>query len=234
MYKNINNIKAVIKTSFLDWPGNISTVLFLGGCNFRCPYCHNKELVLSSHKMKDISFDKVKKILTQHPGWIDGVVISGGEPTLYSRLIPLIKIIRNMGLKVKLDTNGSKPNILRKLIKEKLIDYIAIDFKAPLQKDIYARCIGIDIPILSKIKRSIRLLLREEVEYEFRTTVCPVLLEEKDIYKMAKDIRGAKRFILQNFKANNTLNPRFEKIVPYSEKRIEEMKKIILFNINIK
>ncbi|MGA1824685.1 MAG: anaerobic ribonucleoside-triphosphate reductase activating protein [bacterium] len=223
-----NNIKAIINTSFLDWHGYICTVLFLGGCNFRCPYCHNKDLVMWPQKIKNIPFDEVQRIIMKNPGWIDGVVITGGEPTLDAQLIPLITKIREMDLLVKLDTNGSNPDILEGIIKKKLVTYIAMDLKAPLEHNAYSRCIGITPPPLSKIKQSVQLLLQNNVDYEFRVTICPTLLDKQDILSMARTIKGARRFTLQNFRAHNTLDPAFENLTSYSKTELENFKRLIM------
>ncbi|MGA1868837.1 MAG: anaerobic ribonucleoside-triphosphate reductase activating protein [bacterium] len=222
------NIKSVIKTSFLDWRGKICAVLFLGGCNFRCPYCHNKELVICPQEMENVSFDEVTRIIMKNPDWIDGVVITGGEPTLDPELIPLIEAIRDMDLLVKIDTNGSCPHILESLIERNLIYYIAMDFKAPLEKDVYALCSGINSPPISKIKQSIDLLLQNKVDYEFRVTLCPSLLGEREILAMAHSIKGARRFTLQNFRAHATLDPNFENERSYSKNELNRFRELIL------
>lgn len=224
-----HTIKSVIKTSFLDWRGKISTVLFLGGCNFRCPYCHNKDLVLYPQNINNIPLNNVINIILHNHGWVDGIVITGGEPTLNPHyLTHLTHTLRKTGLPIKLDTNGSHPAILEYLIENSLIDYVAMDFKAPLRDDAYALCSGIHHPPLPKIKQSIHTLLKHKIDYEFRITVCPTLLSTNDILSMAQSIDGAKKLTLQNFRPHNTLNPSFETIPPYSKTRLNNLRKITL------
>jgi len=227
----ISDIKGFINTSFLDWRGKISSIIFLANCNFRCPYCHNKDLVLCPQKIANIPLNKLEDKLRENADWIDGVVISGGEPTLHPQLKSLIKKIRNLGYKIKLDTNGSKPAVLHELIEEKLIDYIAMDFKAPLAADLYARCSGINMmdmmDMISAIRCSILLLMKEKIEYEFRVTIYPGVLKKEHILAMAKEIKGARKFILQNFRPGLTLDPKLEKLEPCKKDDLNDMKNLI-------
>ena len=179
--------------------------------------------------MPDISLKEIEDRLVKNSGWIDGIVISGGEPTLHPQLKSIIGMIRKFGYMIKLDTNGSCPAVLRELINDKLIDYIAMDFKAPLKEQMYSQCIGINsVGIINKISDSIQLLLKEKIDYEFRVTIYPGILKTEHIVAMAKEIKGAKRFILQNFKSQITLDPKLKDLKPYEKRELEDMRELIL------
>ena len=224
--KKIPDIKAFMQTSFLDWRSMVSAVVFLGRCNFRCPYCHNKDLVLWPEKMANISFSDIKRCISSYEDWIDGVVISGGEPCISPSLPNLIKEFRHMGLKIKLDTNGSYPDVLEQLIRDDLLDYVAMDFKAPLNEFSYRRCSGVWTDIKA-IGKSLDLLLEGNVDYEFRVTICPGLLEVEDIKSMGERIQGAKRFVLQSFVPQNTLDPSMTEGPPCAKETMEDMKRAL-------
>ncbi len=214
-------IKGFIETSFSDWDGKISSVIFLAGCNFRCPYCHNATLVVNPDSLPDLSYKKIKDFLVSHRDWIDGVVISGGEPTLYEKLTELIKEIKEMGFLIKLDTNGSNPQRLRDLIGQKLLNYVAMDLNAPLDEK-YHQLSGTTVN-LEKIKESMNLLLESKIDYEFRTTVVPNLLDEEDIAEIASSIQGAKNYVLQQFNPKETLDPSLRKVAPYPKEKLQQM-----------
>lgn len=212
--------------TLIDYPGRLAATIFLSGCNFQCPWCYAAELVLPE-KIKNqpkISEKELFSFLRGRKKLIDGVVLCGGEPTTEKELIPLIKKIKGMGFFVKLDTNGSNPDILKKLIDEKLIDYVAMDIKGP--KDKYEKFSGVKIDV-KKIQKSIDILKEGMVNYEFRTTVVPTLHEREDILEIAKWISGAKKYYLQNFRSEKTINKNFEKIKPYSRDFLLEIQKSI-------
>jgi pyruvate formate lyase activating enzyme len=205
-------VKEFIKDSLVDWPGKISAVVFLGGCNFRCPYCYNADLVLRPERLPDIELDQIADYLISNP-LLDGVVVSGGEPTIHPDLPELIRWLRGFNLAVKLDTNGSNPEMLRELLEEGLVDYVAMDLKAPLDGECYRRTTGADC--VEKVKESIEILMNDSVPYEFRTTVVPGLLTEEDVIRMAKQVRGARRYALQQFKPAKELVGILENTDPY-------------------
>ena len=178
-----------IKNSMIDFPRHIACVAFTYGCNWNCWYCHNADLL---HEQVDLT-DEFFTFLENRRGWLDGVVICGGEPTIHGDLPITIRKIKEMGFDVKLDTNGTNPEMLENLIVDKLIDYVAMDIKAPPEKlsSIVKSNNNID-----KVQKSINILLQNRVEYEFRTTVTPDLTET-DIVKMAQSISGAEKYILQ-------------------------------------
>jgi pyruvate formate lyase activating enzyme len=207
-------IKGFLETSFLDWPGKVCSVLFLPHCNFRCPYCHNHPLVFHPERFASIPLEVVLGRLQSFRGWIDGICITGGEPTLAKNLPHLIHQLKGRGFSVKLDTNGSNPQILETLVKNREIDFVSMDVKAPLDSFSYRRSIGIAID-LELIFKSIEILKREEVAYEFRMTVVPGLHREEDIKRLGEELRAGRRFILQNFNPENPLDPSLRNIVPY-------------------
>ena len=180
-------IKGFIETSFVDWDGKIASVIFLPGCNFKCIFCHNHKLVFNYEKLPDISWKEIKNKLTHHKEWIDGVCISGGEPLMDPCLISLIEEIRDMGFLIKLDTNGSFPGKLKNLFDNKLIDYAAMDLKAPLDER-YNHITKTKVD-LSRIRESIDLVKNSRIGYEFRTTMVPGYLGKDELISIAKEIK---------------------------------------------
>ena len=214
-------IKGFIQTTLIDWPGKIASEVFLAGCNFRCPYCHSRHLVVAPQELEAIPLEAVLAHLRKNAGWIDGMVVSGGEPTLNQELTAVLKKFKQLGLKVKLDTNGTQPEFLEELARAGLIHYVAMDIKAPLDERYWRAC-GVKCD-LEAIRRSIDFLLKDEVDCEFRTTVCPAFSEGRDILDIAREIEGAKRYILQNFRPVNCLDPEMEKVSPFSKEVLQEM-----------
>jgi pyruvate formate lyase activating enzyme len=184
------------KNSVVDFPGKIAAVVFTPGCNLDCYYCHNRFLLTQETWPELLSEENVLKFLEKRKNLLDGVVISGGEPTLQKDLEKFIVTVKKLGYSVKLDTNGTNPDVLKELFAKRLIDYVAMDFKAPLAK--YKQICGND-SFLEWIKESIQLLLLGQVPYEFRTTFVPELAEE-DILEIARVIQGARRYVLQQYR----------------------------------
>lgn len=214
-------IKGFVETSMVDWDGKVSSVVFFPGCNFRCPYCQNGVLIFSPEELRTIPFDEIKKYLLEHKEWIDGVVLTGGEPTIHKDLPDLIKKIKDLGFLVKLDTNGANPKMMKDLIKAKMIDYVALDFKAPLDER-YDKASGLKVD-LKKIKESIKILMNGEIDYEFRCTVVPTILDEDEVEAMAKSIKGAKKFALQQFQPEHTIDENFRILEPYPKEKLEKL-----------
>jgi len=214
------------KTTLIDYPGKIAATVFLIGCNFRCPFCYSSELVLPEkiERQPKIPEKDFFKFLKERKELLDGLVLCGGEPTLNKELPNFIKKIKKMGYLVKLDTNGSNPKLLEKLIDGKLVDYIAMDIKGPKEK--YSEVAGTKVDI-KKIQESIDILKEGKVDYEFRSTIVPSIHTKEDIIEMAKWIRGAKRYYLQNFRAEKTIDQKFEKIKPYPPEFLLEIQKVI-------
>ena len=217
-------IKGFLETSFVDWPGKISSVLFLPHCNLRCPYCHNHELVFHPEQYSTFSLGDILKRLLSFRGWIDGVCLTGGEPTLHADLPFLIQEIKRLGFLVKLDTNGSNPQLLEQLVAEKKVDFVSMDVKAPLDSFRYSRAAGLPVQ-LKPILESIEILKRGKVDYEFRMTVVPGLHKEDDIQTLGNQLRAGPRFILQNFNPENPLDPSFKDIAPYDPGRLRKIER---------
>jgi pyruvate formate lyase activating enzyme len=217
------------KVSLIDYPGLISAIIFLQGCNFKCSYCHNPELVDSKLFQPCIKENAVLDFLNTRKGKLDAVTITGGEPTIQDGLAPFIKQIKKMGFAVKLDTNGSQPQVIKNLFDEKLLDFIAMDIKAPLEryKDIVKTQVNKD-----SIKESIRLILKAKIPYEFRTTVVESQLEEKDILQIGKMIAGAKHYVLQKFVTVKVLDKRFLNEKSYPDEKFQKIKKHLENKIN--
>ena len=190
-------IKGLQKLTLLDYPGKIAATVFLGGCNFRCPFCHNASLVLPSRESQDISEDEFFSFLSSRVGKLLGVCVSGGEPTLYPELPTFISKIRALGYSVKLDTNGYRPDVLASLIDGGLIDYVAMDIKNSREK--YAVTAGIQNLDVSLIERSIAVLREKKIPYEFRTTVVRELHSYEDIMAIGEWLAGNESFFLQPF-----------------------------------
>lgn len=215
-------VKGFLETSFLDWPGKIVSVVFLPSCNFRCPYCQNATLVLQPHLLKTVPNSYMIERLDALEGWIDGVCITGGEPTLHENLPDLIAVFKQRGFLVKLDTNGSNPLMVKRLLDEDLIDCIAMDVKAPLEERLYARLIGRTFDV-NQLKESIEAIRSRSIEAIFRITVVPNLLTEEAIYRVARQLAPVKKFILQQFSPDNTLDPDMKRISPWPQKELDRV-----------
>ncbi|MBD3282224.1 MAG: anaerobic ribonucleoside-triphosphate reductase activating protein [Candidatus Portnoybacteria bacterium] len=212
------------KMSLVDYPGNVCATVFLVGCNFRCPFCQNPELVVEK-KHPLIKEDDFFYFLKERKGLIDGICITGGEPTIYgNKLIDFIKKIKKMDFLIKTDTNGSNPDVLKELIKKKLVNYIAMDIKN--SPDDYAKSAGVDIDI-NLINKSIELIKSSKIPYEFRITAVPSLVDKEKIVKIGKWIKGAENVFLQQFQNEKVLDSSFRKIDPYSDQDFKEFKKIL-------
>ena len=190
------------KLTLLDYPGNMAATVFTGGCNFRCPFCHNRSLVFLNENDSEIANEDIFDFLKSRNKILDGICITGGEPLLHKGITAFIKRVRDLGLKVKLDTNGSNFEALRRLIDEKLVDYVAMDIKNSPEK--YAMTIGLENYDLSEIEKSKNFLLENHVDYEFRTTIVREFHEPEDLRKIGEWIRGAKHYYLQNFEDHGT------------------------------
>ncbi len=210
------------KVSLIDYPDAICAVVFLQGCNFQCSYCHNPELVDPKLFGPCLEEKKTLEFLATRVGKLDAVTITGGEPTIQKDLLSFIMKIKKLGFAVKLDSNGTQPKVIKELIDAKLLDFIAMDIKAPLEK---YRSI-VKVPVDSNlIEESIRLILKSKIPHEFRTTVVKSQLAAKDILAIAQLISGAKRYALQKFAPTKTLNKKFLKEKSYPDDELEKIKK---------
>lgn len=213
-------IKGFVQNTLIDWPGRIASVIFLPGCNFRCPFCHAGHLVVRPNDLESVPFDSIRTFLAGRGGWIDGVIISGGEPTISVGLPELTEAVRALGLPVKLDTNGSNPDILESLVGAGAIQAVSMDVKAPLDER-YNKLAGVEVD-LGAIRRSIDFLLSGAVaEYEFRTTIPPGFLDEEAIVEIAGTIEGAKAYVLQNFQPTDCIDREMETIKPLNDEDLK-------------
>lgn len=190
-------IQGLQKLTLLDYPGKVACTVFTAGCNFRCPFCHNASLVIDTHRNKEIPQEDFFAFLDKRKGVLDGVCVSGGEPLIQAGIEEFLVRIKDRGLLVKLDTNGSCPDKLIKLVEEGLVDYVAMDIKN--SQESYGKTIGIEDYDVSKVHRSVSYLLRGNVPYEFRTTVVLEFHRRSDFESIARWIGGAERYYLQQF-----------------------------------
>ena len=216
------NIKGIQKTTLIDYPGKIACIIFLGGCNFKCGYCYNSDVVFN--KTSSISEEEVFSFLETRKKYIEGVCITGGEPTIHKELPNFIRQIKSLGYKVKLDTNGTNPEIVELLINNNLIDYIAMDIKCGEEK--YEKITQTFVPI-EKIKKSIKLIIKSGIEYEFRTTILPTF-DVEEIQKIGLMIKGANKHFIQQFKTAPTMiDLSMAKLESLDKDKLEEYKAIM-------
>lgn len=212
------------KTTLLDYPGHLASTIFLGGCNFRCPYCHNASLVLAPINQPAISKDEVFKTLNKRKGILEGICITGGEPTLYPELTGFIREIKSMGYKIKLDTNGSNPEMLKDLVLNGDIDYVAMDIKHTRGK--YFLGAGSLTLSIAPIIESVAFLLTNPIAYEFRTTVVKELHTPEDLLEMGEWIKGASAYYLQAYKdSGDVISPVFSS---YSKQEMLTFRNLLL------
>ena len=217
-------ISGIQQFTMLDFPEKTACIVFTAGCNFRCGYCHNPEFVLPE-KIREIadSFipeEAVFSFLEQRRGLLDGVVITGGEPTLMGDLLEFIRRIKNMGFLVKLDTNGNNPAMVRRLLDEHLLDYIAMDIKTSLVQ--YKRLVG-NRAKLHFLQESVSLIQKSGVEYEFRSTLIKEVHTDDILAEMIQLVHGAKRLSLQSFRPETTLAPVFATYHPFSSQEMDDI-----------
>lgn len=221
-------ILGVQKQSLIEYPGKISAVIFLGGCNLRCQFCYVPHLVLPEEieKQKEIPQKEIFSFLKERKNFLEAVAITGGEPTINKDLPNFIKKIKKLGYLVELETNGTNPEMLKSLIKEKLIDYVAMDVKHRL--DDFKKYKEITGGVLTKkmfenIKKSVKILISSKIDYELRTTIMKEFYKKEDILEICKEISGAKIYYLQNYQKNHTISGKT--FTPFEEKEIEEIVK---------
>jgi len=230
-------IKGFIGTSLIDFPGNIASVVFFGGCNYRCPFCQNSWLVAEEkvNSLPTLNPDDIMRMITVRAKMIDGVVFSGGEPTLYpSVLISLLSELKRNNatkqLKIKLDTNGSHPVILKELFNKGLLDYVAIDLKtSPSRYDTVTK-----IPnSFEAVKESVQLLSESDIASELRTTFVPGLVDKAEITEMLPYIRASKRYVLQGFRPQDTLEESYRSVIPYPPEYMTELTTLIRSQVSV-
>lgn len=218
------HITGLQKLTLLDFPERIACTVFISGCNLRCPFCHNASLVVTNSQEDHISENELISFLQSRRGLLDGVCITGGEPTIYGdELMALIQKIRGLGFAVKLDTNGTNPSLLTELINEGLLDYVAMDIKNSPEN--YTKtCGGIDV--LAKAHESVKILMNSDVEFEFRTTVCHPLHTTEDIRQIGAWLKGTEKYFIQQFVDSGNLIG--SGMTPLSESEMEEMRQAVL------
>lgn len=212
------------KTSLVDYPGHVAATVFTIGCNMRCGYCHNPELVLPEQYLDPIPVDDILDWCETRKGKLDGIVITGGEPTMHSGLVDFCRELKKMDFLVKLDSNGTHPDMLKQMIDEKIVDFVAMDIKGPLDRynEIAARPID-----TNSIQQSVKLLIESGVGHEFRTTVVRSQLGARDFESIGKLIKGADRYALQRFQPGKTLMPQFEFEKSYDEEEMKPLQAIM-------
>ncbi|VVB61185.1 7-carboxy-7-deazaguanine synthase [uncultured archaeon] len=199
------------KTSLLDYPDRISAIVWTSGCNFRCPFCYNKNLALGTAEL--FPNDEILSFISKRKEQLEGVVISGGEPLIQEDIVDFVKRIKDLGLLVKIDTNGAFPEKLSELLEKQLVDYVAMDVKAPRKK--YRQITGVDVD-LTKIDASINFIKTTAPSYEFKTTFIPGFLKKEDIVEIAEWLKGADAYYLQQFKIIKPLvSSTLETAIPY-------------------
>ena len=216
------------KQSLIDYPGKITAVIFTQGCNFRCSFCHNPDLVLPEKILSSekISEEYVFSFISKNRNLLDAVTITGGEPTIHKGLPDFIAKIKELGLLIKLDTNGTNPTMLKNLINENLIDFIAMDIKTTLDLERYQKLCGnhLDEKVLTKIKESIKTILNSNIEHDFRTTVIKEHHSTQNLLNICMSIKGEKSYSLQKFNPMIVIDKQFEEYKSYTD---EELKEII-------
>ncbi len=222
----MSNIKGFLETSFVDWPGCSCGVLFLGGCNFRCPFCHNHPLVLAPAELISLDLEEILARLRPLRAWLGGICVSGGEPTLSPELPDLLSRLKTEGFRVKLDTNGSRPEVLAGLLAAGLIDLVAMDVKAPLEQSLYDRCCGVPVD-LERIKASIDLLKGSKVAHQFRMTVVPAFHSASVVRSWWEQLGGGADLKLQNYSSHSVLDPARAGELRFSEGEFSDLLKTL-------
>jgi pyruvate formate lyase activating enzyme len=209
------------RLSLIDYPGKLCATIFTPGCNFRCPYCYNEDIVLDYPAMPKMPEDKIIEFLHPRLGFLDGVCVTGGEPTIHRELPKFLGRLKSIGSLVKLDTNGSRPKALAYIMEKGLVNYIALDVKVPLDR--YEETVRHRVKP-EGLKETIKLIRRSGVDHEFRTTVVPGLLDGDDLEEIAMTLAGSKRYVLQQFRPGKTLCPDFKDVKPYSEAEMRQFR----------
>lgn len=204
-----------LSSSLIEWPGKIVACVVLQGCNFRCPYCHSSEFVAPGTPASEVPLPDVLANLETRRDWLDAVVVSGGEPTIHADLPELLAAFKGLGMLVKLDTNGSNPQMLRRLMTDGLVDLVALDIKAPLDER-YFKAAERQVD-LEAVRESVELLAGQPQQAEFRTTVVPGLIEAAEVAEIARLIPNVQVYYLQNFQPRNTLDPAMMQVRPFDE-----------------
>ncbi|MCX7634121.1 MAG: anaerobic ribonucleoside-triphosphate reductase activating protein [Syntrophales bacterium] len=217
-------IGALQKVSLIEYPGQISAVVFTQGCNFRCPYCHNPELVRPEMFGDIVEVNSVLAFLARRRGKLDAVVVTGGEPTIHKGLPSFLKRIKSLGFSVKVDTNGSQPEVVKSLAEAGLVDYIAMDIKTAPERYDRVTATPVDPDLILK---TIATIMAYPWEYEFRTTMIPGVVTEEDFQSIAKIVRGARRYVIQRFLPSKHVEPLFSHQSPTDVADLEKVKRLM-------
>ena len=215
------------KTSLIEYPGKISTVLFTGGCNFRCPFCYNADLVLRPGELSDLPGETVLEYLSTNRELYQALVISGGEPTLNAAAPEFLAEVKALGLCTGLETNGTNPDMIARLLEENLVDYIAMDVKAPVTWPAYRKAAGLNEgnqEWVDNVKRTLELLKTAKAEIELRCTLVPKIHSPEDLLDMARQLQGHRRFVLQQFVPGRSLDPLYRNEAPFSAETLRELR----------
>ena len=221
-------IKGFVEISSMDWPGRACAVVFLPYCNLRCPYCHSHELVLDPNTLESLPLETILERLEHLKDSLYGICVTGGEPTIHWGLPGFLRTIREAGFETKVDTNGTEPEVLEHLIANKLLNYVAMDVKAPLDDASYERCAGVYVPV-SIIEKSIEVVTRADIPHMFRCTVVPSLLDEGDVYRLAQQLKDlcppdrVPSLTLQNFNPADPMEPAFKDVRPFTGEALARM-----------
>jgi pyruvate formate lyase activating enzyme len=213
-------VKGFQGTSLLDFPGKIASLVFFSGCNLSCPFCHNPDLLADVDRLPDYPLPELVADLRQRSKFIDGVVITGGEPTLAPELVPLLRQIKALGLMVKLDTNGLAPKVLDHLLRESLVDFIALDLKTSPERYVELHDRPVD---LASLDQTLQLLKASQVAFELRTTCVPGFVAESDVHQLGQLVKGANNWVFQQFVTGHALSEKFRGIEPYPATRVKQL-----------
>jgi len=228
-------IAGLQRSTLIDYPGKLACIVYLAGCNFRCPWCYSAELVLPLKIVNQPRFSEkeIFDFLESRKGLLEGVVICGGEPTINKELPNFLEKIKAMGFAIKLDTNGSNPKTLKDLVSAGLINYVAMDIKSSFNNPIYEK-VFVEGVTMDAIKESVEFLKNGKLDFEFRTTVVNTIHKKEEFLEIAKWIGGPNvKYYLQNFRAEKTIDPEFEKVKPFSKEFLEEIVKEIFSQFKI-
>ena len=215
------------KTSLIEYPGKVATVLFTGGCNFRCPFCYNADLVQRPQELADLPGETVLEYLRTNRGLYQALVISGGEPTLNAETPEFLAEVKALDLCTGLETNGTNPDMIAGLLKEDLVDYIAMDVKAPLTWEAYRRAAGLNEGNrgwIEKIRATLELLKTTKAEIELRCTLVPKIHNREDLLNLARQLQGHRRFVLQQFVPERALDPLYRDDAPFNAETLRELR----------
>ncbi len=215
------------KTSLIEYPGKVATVLFTGGCNFRCPFCYNADLVQRPQELADLPGETVLEYLRTNRGLYQALVIGGGEPTLNAETPEFLAEVKALDLCTGLETNGTNPDMIAGLLKEDLVDYIAMDVKAPLTWEAYRRAAGLNEGNrgwIEKIRATLELLKTAKAEIELRCTLVPKIHNREDLLNLARQLQGHRRFVLQQFVPERALDPLYRDEAPFDAETLRELR----------